>query len=285
MIRKFKTDRNYLLRYCLINILFFGVATGFLLNLREIGSASILPWDYAYLLIAVLLCGLPSSLMHNCAHDNLGPKWLNRLIGETIGAFMLYGFTPFKLGHFYHHRFPDNPEYDVHPPRGYGFLRFVLSPTEQTITVLENLYFENFGYSNIARQNAKLQKVMFGISIVVKLGFWFCLFGPKLFLMLYLPTYVLNIFVFAHINYATHVETDSGGSEVIDLDHNVYYKFVNLVSFGGYYHKNHHLNPGMINPSLKRSERKKLLTWSPSKGSTPPLGRPPLWSLRKIPDS
>jgi hypothetical protein len=59
-----------------------------------------------------------------------------------------------------------------------------------------------------------------------------------------------NIFVFAHINYATHVQSRDGDFEIINLDSNFYYRFINVVSFGGYFHKNHHLKPYAFNPKF-----------------------------------
>jgi stearoyl-CoA desaturase (delta-9 desaturase) len=226
-------------------------------------SFDIQRFDLFFPLLAIILCGLPSSVLHNCAHRNVGPRVVNDLVGEFLGTVMLYGYRGFSLGHMFHHKYPDNPEFDPHPPRGYSFLRFVVSPVKATLVIIERAYFKEFGENEKSKKNIFLQKLFFNTSILLKVVFWLLVFGLKYFTLFYMVVYVANIFVFAHINYATHVEDESGSSEIINLNNNLYYKFVNLVSFGGYFHKSHHLRPRVFNPSKVELTEKRLKTFTP----------------------
>jgi len=249
-MNQFKKNPNYLLNYCIKSIVFFTMAITLLLMTKGLNlSFNIKTGHYFLPLMAILFCGLPSSILHNCAHRNFKPLLLNNILGEICGTFMLYGFKGFQVGHMFHHIYPDNPTYDPHPPRGYSFLRFVISPIEATLRVIRTAYFDFFGENEETRRSLAIQTSLFNIGIGLRVIFLFILLGPVYFSLLYLPIYLTNIFVFAHINYATHIENEDGNSEIINLDHNFYYRFVNLVSFGGYFHKSHHLKPQLLNPS------------------------------------
>jgi len=200
--------------------------------------------------------------MHNCAHKNIKPLWLNNLIGEVCGVFMIYGFKGFALAHMFHHLHPDDPQMDPHPPQGKNFLSFVVSPIKSTLVVVERVYYKIYGENKGTKRNILIQLVLFNLCLIARTFFWFLLLGPKYFLIAYLPVYLANIFVFAHINFAAHREREDGQNEILNINHNLYYKFVNAVSFGGYFHKTHHLKPGLFNPSKASiDESKQLLTY------------------------
>ncbi|PIP94689.1 MAG: hypothetical protein COW00_09265 [Bdellovibrio sp. CG12_big_fil_rev_8_21_14_0_65_39_13] len=249
-MNNFRKDRNYLLKYSLTSGIVFLFMNSAILILRSGHLNFHINTELAPIaLLSILLCGLPSSILHNCAHGNWKPKFLNTVLGEIFGTVMLYGFKGFKLGHMFHHKFPDDPDYDVHPPKGYRFHQFLVSPIEDTLKVIERVYFEYYGDNESSRRNIFWQKIFFNFSIVMRLSFWLLLLGPSLFVFLYLPLYVLNIFVFAHINYAAHIINKEGNSEVVNLNHNIYYRIVNVLSMGGYFHKSHHLKPQCLNPA------------------------------------
>ena len=251
-MNQFKRNPNFLLYYCMKSVVLFALLDFVLLqtfNLRGL-SLTFAPhgWEFFLPLLGVFLCGLPSSIMHNCAHKNIKPSWLNQWIGEFCGTVMLYGFRGFALAHIFHHIHPDDPSKDPHPPREKNFLPFVLSPIKATLDVVENSYYEHFGNTVASRKNIKLQLIFFNVAIALRLAFWFLLLGPIVFVLAYLPVYAANIVIFAHINFAAHRVSEDGRSEIIDIDHNGYYKFVNCVSFGGYFHKSHHLRPRAFDP-------------------------------------
>lgn len=264
-MNKFKKDKFYLLRYSIQHSVVFLLLSLLLVVTKGIDlSFSFETKDFIYILSGLLLCGLPSGLLHNCAHRNVGPIWFNDLVGEFLGTVMLYGYRGFSLGHMFHHKYPDNPMYDPHPPRGYSFLRFVIAPIEATLIIIERAYFENFGKNESTIRNISLSRLFFNLSIFTKLSFWFLLFGAKIFILFYLVLYISNIFVFAHINYATHIENENGDSEIININSNLYYKVVNKISLGGYYHKSHHLRPRAFNPSkVNLCSSKELITYKP----------------------
>jgi fatty acid desaturase len=279
-MNKFKKDKNYLLRYCIQTLVFFITLDSFLYSKNGLNTHFSPTHNELFLpLLAILLCGLPSSIMHNCAHGNIKPRLLNNIIGEICGTIMLYGFKGFSLAHMFHHIHPDDPKMDPHPPRGYTFLRFVISPIEATLRVVECGYYEFFGENKKTRMNIKIQIILFNLGLFCRVIFWFLLLGPNLFILAYLPIYMANIFVFAHINYAAHIERFDGSSEIINLNHNIYYKFINLVSLGGYFHKSHHLKPGAFNPAkVKINEEVDYITFIPQV-TVPKRERKPIYAL------
>jgi len=249
-MQKFKRDPNYLLAYCVQTALLFAALDVILAATRNLSwRFGVTPVDALIPLAVLLFCGLPSSLMHNCAHGNVGRRWVNQLVGELCGTIMLYGFGGFRLGHLFHHKYPDNPKYDPHPPQGLSFPAFLVAPVKATLLVIETAYYESFGETDAAKANIRWQRRLFKLDVALKVVFWLLLFGPKGFVLFYLPLYLANIFVFAHINYATHVDRGDGQIEIIDLTSGIYYRAVNLISFGGYFHKTHHLRPRTFNPS------------------------------------
>lgn len=268
-MNRFKRDKFYLLKYCLKTILILSLLNTILYLYKGVDlSFSFEPWMIILPFLGAFLCGYPSSILHNCAHGNTGPRILNDFVGECIGTIMLYGFGGFRLGHMFHHKYPDDPLMDPHPPRGHSFFLFLLSPIKATLGVIERSYYSFYGENDSTRFNILLQKLSFNVSILCRILFWYLLLGSELFVLFYLPMYVLNIFVFAHINYATHIVNSDGSSEIVNLDHNLYYKIVNKISFGGYYHKNHHRKPQAFDPStlnLKNDER--YITFIPSPSS------------------
>ncbi len=267
-MNKFKINRHYLLIYCLFSLILFIVIDYAVFSVNGLNfDFQLSSYDFWLVLLPVFLCGLPSSIMHNCAHNNLRPKMLNLVVGELCGTFMLYGFRGFALAHMFHHIHPDDPLMDPHPPQGQTFFRFVISPIKSTLKVVERAYYKNYGITSRTIINIKAQKFLFNLCLLARTLFWLFLLGPKYFLLAYLPVYFANIFVFAHINFAAHKERSDGSSEIINLNHNLYYQFINLVSFGGYFHKSHHLRPGAFNPArIKTLEDKIYITNSKAMG-------------------
>ncbi|TXL12550.1 hypothetical protein BMR06_17375, partial [Methylococcaceae bacterium HT5] len=91
-------------------------------------------------------------------------------------------------------------------------------------------------------------RIIFFSVPVMKTFFLFSLLGPKVFVLLFIPSYLANVFLFATFNYFTHHKKADETYEILNLDHNLYYKFCNKTLFGVMYHKNHHLRPRLFNP-------------------------------------
>lgn len=204
---------------------------------------------------AIILGLLVASFIHNASHNNIKNKSLNRAIGEYCGAWSLYGFSNFVMIHMLHHRFSDT-EQDPVNPTGKSFLVFLFAPMRFMIKVaikwLCDMHGQNKSYNNILAA----QTVFFHLNLIVKLMLWYKLFGAESFVLFYLPSLFAVYAVHAHINFICHREMENGEVEILNLDHNVYYKVVNFITIGGYYHKNHHEDLKLFNPQrLRRTTR------------------------------
>lgn len=287
-------DRHpfYLGRYYLLNILIYSTATVgvlywnqlfetvspwwilsllplFLNQFRFIAAGSILlliitlnlywgeiSWTYLILFPAVIYIGhLSAVLIHNAVHNDFKPLWLNHVIGELCALQQLSaGFPVFKYIHSEHHGHSDDPEKDPHPPTGYTFWEFVDASRALIRNRLTAIYLKKWGDSEKSINSWKIQNGLLLCSRFVKTFFLFSLLGPKIFALLFLPSYLSNVFLFAAFNYFTHRKNESGIIEILNLDHNLYYKICNRILFGVFYHKNHHLRPKLFNPMNMKSE-------------------------------
>jgi len=253
--RKFRKDKYYLLRYFICSLIVmsaivslqvvyfdFSIFTDFSLSLSGL-----------YLLPLGLIIGVKAPvLIHNCVHGNLKVPWMNQVAGELCGVYVLLGMAAFELNHRMHHVHSDS-ELDPHNPKNKKFIPFFFANNfGGTEPVLKKfLQFHGDNRSN---------RLIFGASaffhfagVPLRAAFWFFLFGPSLFLTFFLPSYLFHMFVFAHINFITHQSQENGEVIVLNLDSNIYYKFVNFFGSGVYFHKNHHDNPNHYNPQLGAS--------------------------------
>ena len=199
-------------------------------------------------LLAVPLGWWVSSVLHAAAHASHGALLWNRLLGELAGAYVGYGFGSFVLIHGLHHGHADTPR-DPVSPRGMSFLRFFSGPmrhaTRKALEFLDALH----GGSPHYRWARVLRAVGFYVNLGLRAALWYLLFGPELFLLLYVPSLVSNVAILAHINYVCH--RDDGGPDevvIVNLDHNLYYRLANAITSGGYYHRAHHLHPRLRDP-------------------------------------
>jgi hypothetical protein len=112
----------------------------------------------------------------------------------------------------------------------------------QTIsTVLANYYFGLWGKNEESLKNLKELGLESKVATFLKVVFWYLILGPQLFAFLFVFSAAFKMAHYAWFNYATHVYSE-GSTTIVNLDFG-FYKFVNFVSFGLYYHKNHHLRP------------------------------------------
>lgn len=200
-----------------------------------------------FTIIGVINGMVVASLLHNTSHSNVPTKILNRMVGEYCGYYVLYGFTSFCLVHILHHQHSDE-ELDPVNPKGMSFFIFLTAPMRYMIRTtkkyLNSVHGKKKNYSSIMIS----QTVIFHLNLILRLGIWYLLLGKFLFLAFFIPTFITIISVFAHINYNCHEQREDGSIEIMNLDHNFYYKVVNFFTMGGYYHKNHHLNVKLFNP-------------------------------------
>lgn len=210
--------------------------------------------SFALIIPGICFGLITAGFLHNTAHNNIRNSFLNRLVGEFCGWWVLYGYKNFVMIHYLHHIYADE-EHDPVNPEGMSFIVFLSAPMRYMIRKTKNWLFEVHGNSDEYKFVMNLQTVIFHLLLVSRLTFWYLLLGKEMFLFFYLPGYISNITIFAHINYICHQEKEDGTIEVMNLNHNLYYRFANVMTSGGYFHKNHHINPRLFNPKrLKSSE-------------------------------
>ncbi|MFA5984799.1 MAG: fatty acid desaturase [Methylococcaceae bacterium] len=235
-------------RYIAVGSALLAIAT-----LSIYGSA--ISWIYLILLpIAIYIGHLSAVFIHNAVHDNFKPIWLNPIIGELCALHQLSaGYPVFRLIHNQHHSHADDPVKDPHPPMGYSFWDFVDQSRALIKSRLTAMYFDKWGDSLDTRKNWQIQSVLLIAVRFSKTLFLFALLGPKIFVLLFLPSYLSNVFLFAAFNYFTHIEKEDGSTEILNLDNNWYYKICNRTLYGVFYHKNHHLRPKLFDPKVMKS--------------------------------
>jgi len=266
-----KKDRYYLLNSYLIDlsmmivIIFILIKTKWSIDLNYTFIPSLIIF-----LLAIINGLFVSSLLHNSSHSNVPTKIFNRVVGEYCGYWVLYGFTNFCLVHILHHQHSDD-ELDPVNPKGMTFFVFLSAPMRYMINTTKKYLFQIHGKHNGYNNILQLQVVVFHINIALRLLIWYLILGNSLFLLFYLPSFITIVSVFAHINYVCHRDHEDGSVEIVNLNHNSYYKIVNFFTMGGYFHKNHHINMNLFNPIfLKVKSETKTYLSSPTLIYLPP---------------
>lgn len=198
--------------------------------------------------IGVLAGTISAALMHNAAHSNFRFRVVNRFWGEVCGLFQLTGFAGWSVSHFIHHAAPDNPEKDAHAPGDMRFGEYVNAMGHMMKKTVSDKYFISFGENRHSKATWALVSALLPAVRYTRILFILALLGPVGFVFLYVPFKIANTMIYGDFNYRTHRPNGGGGYEVLNLDHNAWFKFLNAISIGSYYHKNHHRNPNVFNP-------------------------------------
>jgi fatty acid desaturase len=216
----------------------------------HIGYLALIPLGLYLALIA-------TSYIHNAAHNNIRPRWLRRAIGEACGVFHLVGFPDWTIVHFVHHRHADDSELDPHPPAGLSYWRFLNGVKDSIFRVLTKNYFSNFEHEPRAAHYWRSLPLFAMSAQLLKIHFWFLLFGAQVFTFLFLTSIVAKNLHYAFFNYATHIPSpdDPSQMQIVNLNRSAFFRVVNLLSHGLYFHMNHHDNPNLFNPGLVPSPR------------------------------
>lgn len=199
------------------------------------------------LFVAGILVTFPvSGLMHATSHDSLRPRWLNRPVGEAMGLFHLVGYPDWKIIHVIHHSHADDSELDPHPPGNKSYWEFTKGMRTAAANAFVKYYLKHF--SQVEKASPKLKKFsrVSKLDTLVRIFFWYCLLGPKVFTFFYASSLVFKMFHWAWFNWSTHRPTENG-VQILNYSHGLY-RFINAISLGLYYHQNHHLNPSLLNP-------------------------------------
>jgi fatty acid desaturase len=196
-----------------------------------------------------ILLGLYSgAVMHVVAHGSLRPPWLNRVIGELCATQQMIGFFGWGIPHLIHHKYPDDPAHDPHPPGQLGYWAYGRQMKASIVRCLDDNYFQAFRQSNQTLRIWRLTKVLLFMNRYLRGAVMLLLFGPIAFVFLILTSYVAQMLFYVHFNWATHQIEADGHVVIKNRVEGAYYHVMNSLLFGMYYHRNHHLCPTLVDP-------------------------------------
>lgn len=205
--------------------------------------------EYVLLPVVGALVGLQSAwLMHNASHESIKPAWLNRLVGELTGLQQLAGYPVWAVHHIIHHQNPDDPMKDPHPPGTMTFVEYFRGMGKLTGRVVHSAYFDLWGDSPRTQHLWRWTLRTFMIARYLRAVFLLLLLGPVVFSLCFIVSKLVNYAWYIHFNYFTHQPNANGDMEVLNLNHNLYYKFMNATMMGIYFHKNHHRKASLFDP-------------------------------------
>ncbi|WP_162301992.1 fatty acid desaturase [Croceibacterium ferulae] len=209
----------------------------------------VLTFSNVALIPAGVLTGtISAAIMHNAAHDNFQSALLNRILGEVCGLFQLSGYVGWTVSHHIHHAAPDNPQKDAHAPGDMRFGEYVNAMGMLMKRSMTETYFKAFGYGRHIKVTWASISATLPLVRYARVLFTLALVGPTGFVFFYVPFKIANTMIYGDFNYRTHRPNGRGGYEVLNLNHNIWFKLLNAISIGSYYHKNHHRCPKAFNP-------------------------------------
>lgn len=287
MYREFRKDRAYLTRYHAYSAIILLAVAGTLVSLAPpkveylvatlpglillastrlplvmMGTAYLIGaliwrgefefWQLIFVPLSVAATLVATGLIHNASHDNIRPRWLRHPIGELCGFFHLVGFRDWVVVHTLHHAHADDPEYDPHPPLDKSYWRFTLGMRESIVKVLVQDYFKHWGQSPESTKKLWWMGKFAMLGHWSKIAIWWTLLPLSAFSLFFALSIALKMLHYAWFNYATHRKS-SDGPTILNLDSPVY-KVANALSFGLYFHKNHHSNPRLFDPRRLKSQ-------------------------------
>lgn len=199
--------------------------------------------------LAIVWAYVSAQLMHNTAHRNIKPRWLNRLVGEFVGFHQLGGYANFTIVHLIHHMYPDDPIRDPHAPGDKDFLTYVRTTFDALIRCMNSTYQTNWGHRGRRYRITWRATAVVAVCVrYMRTLLLFLLLGPELFATFFAPFYISMTIIYWHFNYSSHRPSPTG-PQILDLNHGLYFKVANFLSAGTYFHKTHHEKPYLFNPS------------------------------------
>lgn len=201
--------------------------------------------------LALALTPVVASYAHNAAHRNLRPRFLRRPVGELCSLLHVVGFPEYTVVHFLHHKHTDDPEWDPHPPGALSYWQFLEGARTSVFRVLNKQYAAQFGQEATLRAAWKTLPLLMLLAQALRLHFFYFLLGPYVFTFFFLPTLVGKAAHYAFANYVTHRPDpqEPHGHVIRNLSNGLLYRWLNATSHGFYFHRNHHDNPNLFNPS------------------------------------
>ena len=122
-------------------------------------------------------------------------------------------------------------------------------------TVMTKNFFDQWGESKETKRIWGMVDFTLPINRYLRALFMLLLFGPAIFIFVWMPSYLVNIVFYAHLNYATHQPNENGDFEILDVNSGRYYRFMNAIGQGCYFHKTHHWKVTVINPQTVNPPR------------------------------
>lgn len=258
-----KDPRFLLRRYLVEHVVLVGIL-GLSIALRGVDTELVLTPHHALAIpLSIPFGWWVASVIHNAGHGNFSTPLRNRVMGELAGAYLGYGLTNFILIHGLHHAYADR-DYDPVSPRGMSFLRFLSGPLRHATRRARRFLDDTHGKSPHYGAVRVGEALLFHANLALRVACIAVLLGPALFLAFYVPSILSDIAILAHINYVCHRDRPDGSVEIVNLDHNLYYRLTNWVTCGGYFHKSHHLRPHLFDPRTFDPGPRPLFTLEPS---------------------
>jgi len=259
LMKQFYTDRYLHIRSFALNFAASAIlcATAITMHSPEFYHWHFAAWQWLLIPLGIYAGGISAVFIHNATHGSFPLRWLNAACGYIAGMHQLWGFTGWKLIHLMHHHYSDDVDMDPHPPKNLNFRQFAQSMFLYSSRKITERYREHWGVSPRTHLLHHSLLIIFLSMTACNLLFWYALLGPAGFVFFYVPSYVVNHLLFAHINYYAHPkDSTTGASQPGNLDHNRYYKLANALWFGIYYHGNHHRKPLLFNPKHMAEPRR-----------------------------
>jgi len=246
---QFRKDKYFFLKYFIFQFSYSLALAALGYYIYDFSQSYSFSLEHLLLIPVAFVFGMQLPVwFHNSCHLNFKKMWMNDLVGEFCGYFVLYGNGAFRICHPMHHANPDVDGKDTHNPQGQTYWQFVLGSQVTAIKCVMSEYFTRFGKNPETITIMAVQMVFYYASILIRVVSFWLLLGPTLFIFFFVPTLITQFLAFAHLNYVTHIENEDGEIEIINKDGGVFYTVMNFLSNGAYYHKNHHMKPNLYNP-------------------------------------
>lgn len=145
---------------------------------------------------------------------------------------------------------PDDPIEEPHAPISLTYPQYALTMVARLNRCLSRNCFATWGNERKYQKIWQLNPYCGLFGLIARILFWYLFLGTAGFLFFFIPSYLFNNILFTHLNYYSHRphSKENGNFEILNLNHNLYYKFMNSIFYGIYFHKNHHLKPSLSNP-------------------------------------
>jgi stearoyl-CoA desaturase (delta-9 desaturase) len=200
--------------------------------------------------------------IHTASHQAFRPRWVNRIVGEVCGVLLLTGYATFLIPHLAHHRYPDDPLRDPHPPGHLSFPAYLNGMVPTLVACMNRLYADLWaGRDGRYPWLSRITRTLIPLAFLMRVLLLLVLLRPMLFAYLFVPLYIAELMLFAHVNYMTHRPDPAGGFMILDLKDGIFHRVMNAVFLGTYCHRTHHLRPYLLNPSRAAPDDRPMRTY------------------------